>query len=259
MGAGEKPAAWRSTIACVAFVVAMTLVGWLNDSWTVSVYALSLWHYYIYGLAYLFRAVPLPVFKRDAVLMKGVALAAIAPFYLAAGPGILSLLVVGAGLFLNVAAARALGADRTYYGHELAGVPATWVTGFPYNLIPHPMLIGNALAFAGTLLTPGFAADWWPLILLHVALNLATVVKEVRARPIRLARPPAGHWQLLLCDWRTGAALLALGTLAAILAPAGVVPGVALAALAFGAVLFGAYAWQPVPGDRPGPQTEQHA
>ncbi len=249
----ESPVAWRSTLAGVVFVLAVAGIGAVDGRWAVAVYAVSLWHYLIYALAFVFRTVPLAVFKRDAMLMKGAALLAIAPFFLAAGPGLLSLAIVAAGLLLNTTAAAALGADRTYYGHELAGVPATWVTAFPYSLTSHPMLIGNMLAFGGTLLTPGFATEWWPLILLHVALNFATILKEVHVRPIRLERPPPGDWRLRACSLPTAAAILAAGAATGI-AAAGTplaILGTALCAAAYVTVLVGAYAWPPARADRP--------
>ncbi len=50
-------------------------------------------------------------------------------------------------LDVRMAAARALGTDRTYYGHEVAGLPHRRITTFPYSWISHPMLAGNIAAF----------------------------------------------------------------------------------------------------------------
>ncbi len=98
----------------------------------------------------------------------------------------LSLAVIAAGFLLNVSAAKALGADRTYYGFELAGLAPVRVDAFPYSLTAHPMLIGNAVAFAGTLLNETFRRDWWPLAVAHVALNLAVLWMETHVTPRRL-------------------------------------------------------------------------
>ena len=118
------------------------------------------------------------MFRRDAIAMKTVALAAFGVAYAAAPIDGLSLAVIAAGFLLNVSAARALGADRTYYGFELAGLAPVRVDAFPYSLTAHPMLIGNAIAFAGTLLNETFRRDWWPLAVAHVALNLAVLWME---------------------------------------------------------------------------------
>src|SRR3981081_3920066 len=50
----------------------------------LAVYLLSFWHYYLYWLAFAFGAIPFDVFKRDAVAMKTVSVAALAAVYLAA-------------------------------------------------------------------------------------------------------------------------------------------------------------------------------
>lgn len=241
----KAPTGWQSTAASLVYVGTVAGIGWADGSWIVAVYAVSFWHYCTYALAFVFRSVSLPAFKRDAVLMKSAALLAIAPFYLAAGPGVLSLAVVASGFLLNIRAAMVLGSDRTYYGHELAGVPATWVTRFPYSLTSHPMLIGNMLAFAGTLLVPGFAAQWWPLILLHVALNFATILKEVHVKPIALAPPAPGDWWRVLTAWPVAATLLAVGAALAMATQATglTILGTLICALAYGAFLFGRYAW----------------
>ncbi len=97
----------------------------------------------------------------------------------------MSLVVVGLGFGLNLAGARALGADRTYYGYELADLPPQRITAFPYSWISHPMLLGNIAAFGGTLLNADFRARWWPLALGHVALNLGLLLMELALVPQR--------------------------------------------------------------------------
>ena len=69
-----------------------------------------------------------------------------------------SLAVIAGGILLNVRAAAALGVDRTYYGHEVAGLPPRRITAFPYSLTSHPMILGNVAAFGGTLINPEFRA-----------------------------------------------------------------------------------------------------
>jgi protein-S-isoprenylcysteine O-methyltransferase Ste14 len=152
---------------------------------TLAIYSLSFWHYYLYWLAYLFGAVSLGAFKRHAIAMKTVALIALAFVYLAAPPDLLSLTVVASGFLLNVVAARALGSDRTYYGHEVAGLPRRHITAFPYSWISHPMLTGNIAAFGGTMLNPDFRQQWWPLACAHVAMNVGLLIMELAVTPQR--------------------------------------------------------------------------
>jgi hypothetical protein len=80
---------------------------------------------------------------------------------------------------LNLRAAQVLGLDRTYYGHEVAGLPARRIAAFPYSLTSHPMILGNVAAFGGTLINAPFRAEWWPLASLHVVLNIGLLAMEL--------------------------------------------------------------------------------
>jgi hypothetical protein len=151
----------------------------------LAVYALSFWHYLFYWWAYRHGAVQPAKFRRDAILMKSVALIALASVYLAHPWHWGAALAIGVGFTLNLAGARALGYARTYYGWELGEVPPRRVTRFPYSVVPHPMLLGNMLAFGGTLLNPSFREAWWPLAVLHVALNGALIAMETWVTPAR--------------------------------------------------------------------------
>ena len=174
-----------SLTATAAFVVlALWTMGW-NRQWSVAAYLVSFWHYYLYALAYYFGLVSMAVFKRDAVMMKTVALVALAFAYFQEPLDFTSLCVVAAGFLLNVVAAKALGADRTYYGYEVARLPHLRVTSFPYGWIAHPMIVGNIVAFGGTLLNEDFRTRWWPLALMHVAMNLGLLLMETTVVPQR--------------------------------------------------------------------------
>jgi hypothetical protein len=87
-------------------------------------------------------------------------------------------------------AARGRGAFEVLAARGLAAFPdansaaARRITAFPYSRMSHPMIVGNVLAFGGTLLNPEFRAAWWPLAALHVVLNLALLAME-RAGPGR--------------------------------------------------------------------------
>lgn len=218
-----------SLIASIVFLAVLLSLAWLAGSHAMAVYALAFWHYVLYALAYRHGAVPLPVFKRDAVLMKGASLLALGSAYVAGAPDPLSLAVVAAGFLLNALAASVLGSDRTYYGYEVAGLPRLRITRFPYSVIPHPMLVGNMLAYGGLLLDPAFRADWWPLACAHVALNLGLLVMERHVSPLRLAaadqpqarRPAAWPRRLAIGGAGLAAGLVALaGAIAVPLAAA---------------------------------------
>lgn len=236
----------------LVFIAMIVLgIGVIAGRWVVVVYALSFWHYLIYALAFVPRAVPVRVFVHDAVLLKAASLVVFGAVYLTVLPNLLSLLVVAIGLTFNLSAARALGTERTYYGYELEALPGERVTAFPYSVLSHPMLTGNAVAFTGTMLDDTFRAEWWPLAVAHVILNLAMIVMEARARARQLDRPAGFDRWRWATGFPAGAALVTFGALVAGLAASGIVfvLGLVLAAAAYAAVLFSAYAWPERPAE----------
>ena len=171
-------ASW-STLSCVLLVLAILLGAALAKSLPAAVYLLSFWHYGLYWLAFAFGTRDFDVFKRNAIAMKTVSVTALAFVYLSAPLDPVSLAVIGGGVLLNLRAAQVLGLDRTYYGHEVAGLPGRRITAFPYSLTSHPMILGNVAAFGGTLINAPFRADWWPLASLHVVLNIGLLAMEL--------------------------------------------------------------------------------
>ena len=176
-----RAAIWRngSTLACVLLVLSVALGAALERSLPLAIYLLSFGHYVLYWVAFAFGTIAFDVFKRDAIAMKTLSVAALAFVYLRTPIDPASLAVIAGGILLNVRAAQALGLDRTYYGHEAAGLPARRITAFPYSLTSHPMILGNVAAFGGTLINAPFRADWWPLASLHVALNIGLLAMEL--------------------------------------------------------------------------------
>lgn len=174
-----------SSLSAACLIGTVLLTSGLAGQPALAVYGLSFWHYLFYWWAYRHGAVSPARFRRDAMLMKGAALTALASIYFAQGWHWRSALVIAAGFTLNLVAARTLGHARTYYGWELGDPPQPRVTSFPYSVMSHPMLIGNMVAFGGTLLHPGFRQTWWPLAILHVALNGALIVMETSVTPKR--------------------------------------------------------------------------
>jgi len=219
-GFARRNGPWLGGAAFLALVAAAALAA---GDCALAIYAVSFWHYYLYWLAYRYRAAPLAAFKRDAMLAKGASLAALSAAYFAYPIDALSLALVLAGFGLNLAGAAALGTDRTYYGHEVAGLPELRVATFPYSVVAHPMLAGNMLAFGATLLNDGFRAACWPLACAHVALNAGLLIMETRRAPLRPRAAP-----------------LAL-TAAAVAAVAAASAGSAAAALVWAGAL--AYGW----------------
>jgi hypothetical protein len=191
-----------STLLCALLVLSVVLAAALERRLPLAVYLLSYWHYVLYWLAFAFGAIAFDVFKRDAVAMKTVSIAALALIYLREPLDVASLAVIAGGILLNVRAAAALGLDRTYYGQEVAGLPPRRITAFPYSLVSHPMILGNVAAFGGTLINAPFREQWWPLAGLHVVLNIGLLAMEL-AGPRRRSTVRIGGGLVL------GAALLA--------------------------------------------------
>ena len=148
-----------------------------------AVYLLSFWHYALYWRTFAFGTADFDAFKRKAIVLKTISVTALALVYLRFPLDPASLAVIAGGIFLNARAAAVLGVDRTYYGHEVAGLPPQRITAFPYSLTAHPMILGNVAAFGGTLLNAGFREQWWPLASLHVAANIGLLVHEAWPAP----------------------------------------------------------------------------
>jgi hypothetical protein len=239
-----------STLACVLFVLTVVLGAALDRGLPIAVYLLSFWHYYLYWLAFAFGAMPFDLFKRDAVAMKTVSVAALAAVYLAFPLNLASLIVIAGGILLNARAAAVLGIDRTYYGAEVAGLAPRRITEFPYSLVAHPMILGNVAAFGGTLINPEFRQHWWPLAGLHVALNIGLLVMELagpqRRRAVRLGGGLAFAAVFL------GAAFAALGSVQDVTAPVVALLGAATVACAW--ALYRCYA---LPASPPAFQAEK--
>jgi len=197
----------RPSLACWTIVAAVLAGAAVGREPALAIYLVSFVYYGLYWYAFAWGVDSFADFKRDALLLKAVSVAALAFVYLQAPPDLLSLGVIALGILLNARAAQMLGGDRTYYGHELCGLPARRITEFPYSLMSHPMIVGNVMAFGGTLLNPSFRAAWWPLAALHVVLNIGLLAME-RAGPRR--RPAIRLAGLLVL-----AATAAAGTIAA--------------------------------------------
>ncbi len=190
------------------FVLVVLVIANNVDRWALAVYALSFWHYPVYALAFLWRKVPHERFIRDSVMLKGISLATFCLILWVTVPNIPAILVMAVGFTFNMTAARALGSARTYYGYELGGLPPERITSFPYSLswVRHPMLAGNMLAYAGVLLDDSFRQDWWPLAVLHVLLNFASMLTEIYGKEDRTA-----GWTWIIASLVIGTALLFLG------------------------------------------------
>jgi hypothetical protein len=151
---------------------------------TERVYLFSFVHYFLYVFAYTFRTVEPGRFARDASFFQLIALGVLFYQYGRAGLDVPSLVVAALGFGLSGLAFLRLGSDRTYFGAEFGVVPPGPVSGFPYGVIPHPMIVGKLVGFAGLALHAPFRAAWWPLLVGHAACYVLVLCQEIAGRHV---------------------------------------------------------------------------
>merc|ERR1740121_352510 len=141
----------------------------------------SYMHYLMYIATYAQREnVAFGLFKRNVVFYKSLALLQLAYYYLSNfewDP--LSLMLIFVGYGVAAKAAVALGVDRTYFGVELGLYEPKWVTDFPYNCIPHPMILGAVVGLLGIHKMSGMRNAVPYLVPGHVALYLTHMAQEM--------------------------------------------------------------------------------
>lgn len=175
----------RVPLFTVIFAAAVLAVSVVAGRFDLAVYALSFWHYVVYALAYCLRSIDHAAFKRDAVLLKALSMALLIAVLVQTVPTPAAIVVAAAGFGLNLWAATVLGADRTYYGVEVKGMPVELSNAMPFSIIRHPMLMGNIIAYGGLLLDSEFREVWWPLVLLHIVGNFVLLLMEGRNNVVR--------------------------------------------------------------------------
>jgi len=173
-----------------AFVVSMAL-----DSW-VALFALTHFvHYCRYISTYYVRKnANYAIFKRDVLFFKSCALMQFAflivkPLFLKwkageLGAGDVNWVgfgMVAVGYYISIAATAALGIDGTYFGIELGVVKADYqfVKSFPYNVLPHPMILSQVFALMGmhTFAEVGGAYPW--LVPVHCLFYFTHMTQEI--------------------------------------------------------------------------------
>eukprot|EP00622_Pseudochattonella_farcimen_P002338 FR737250.1.p1 GENE.FR737250.1~~FR737250.1.p1 ORF type:complete len:209 (+),score=17.99 FR737250.1:51-677(+) len=127
--------------------------------------------------------------KRDVPLFKTIALTNLAFIYImpyvkkeATGfPDLISLAMIVTGYYISIAATAALGVNGTYFGIELGFVKADYcfVQAFPYNVIPHPMILGQVFGLLGIFKPAHVHMNWPWLIPVHVALYMTHMTQEI--------------------------------------------------------------------------------
>ena len=160
--------AWWIWVMTIGNAFVEEKIGWPNVAYVIGAYMLgplpflvltSFRHYCIYISTFAYRQpmVAHGEFMRDVLFYKTVAMMHLSRRLLPMvdlpkdAPG---LLMVLAGFAITMLATARLGMIRTYFGAELGFVKPQWVEGFPYGVIPHPMIVGQIIAYSTVLY-------WW--------------------------------------------------------------------------------------------------
>eukprot|EP01061_Rhynchopus_euleeides_P037322 TRINITY_DN633_c2_g1_i1.p1 TRINITY_DN633_c2_g1~~TRINITY_DN633_c2_g1_i1.p1 ORF type:complete len:625 (+),score=294.01 TRINITY_DN633_c2_g1_i1:39-1913(+) len=136
-------------------------------------------HYLTYISTFYYRSdVNYGRLLRDCMFWKSIAYAQMLFYYAQCDLNIASVAMACTGQALAASATAAIGMDRTYFGAELDIVGPKWISAFPYNCIPHPMILGAAICLSGLYLNEGFRTAYPLLVPVHVVLYVIHATQE---------------------------------------------------------------------------------
>jgi len=137
-------------------------------------------HYCMYIATYHVRdRINFGMFKRNVIFWKTLALSHLAVNYLRNFQfDAISLAMIVLGYGLSTSAVVALGVDQTYFGVELGEVKPNFVDCFPYNSIPHPMIIGSMVGLLGIHKMESFRAALPYAIPMHCTMYFIHMLQE---------------------------------------------------------------------------------
>eukprot|EP00471_Norrisiella_sphaerica_P002001 CAMPEP_0184482826 /NCGR_PEP_ID=MMETSP0113_2-20130426/4420_1 /TAXON_ID=91329 /ORGANISM="Norrisiella sphaerica, Strain BC52" /LENGTH=584 /DNA_ID=CAMNT_0026862819 /DNA_START=139 /DNA_END=1893 /DNA_ORIENTATION=- len=143
--------------------------------------ATSFYHYIIYlGTFYNRRDIAFGTFKRDAVFYKTIAVSTLAYYYIKHFEvDVISIILLAVGYTIAISATKALGIDKTYFGSELGHCKPEYISAFPYNCIPHPMIVGACIGLLGFHKLAGLRHEMPYLVPTHIILYLLHMTQEI--------------------------------------------------------------------------------
>ena len=160
-GLYENAMAWWIWVTTWTNALLEENIGWPNVTYLLATYLMgstpfliltSFRHYLVYMATFAYRQPPVAhgFLMRDAKLYKTVALMHMSKrlLPLVTLGDIPTLMGAAIGFGITILATMQLGFERTYFGSELGFVKPEWISGFPYNTIPHPMIVGQLVAWA---------------------------------------------------------------------------------------------------------------
>jgi len=139
----------------------------------------------VYMATFAYRQPPVAhgFLMRDAKLYKTVALMHMSKrlLPLVTLHDIPTIIAAMVGFGITILATMQLGFERTYFGSELGFVKPEWISGFPYNTIPHPMIVGQLVAWGS--IAYGFqdrlTTETAALIAGHMGLYTLHMIQEM--------------------------------------------------------------------------------
>ncbi len=168
----------------ITYVIILTAIAILFKNNTIFLAGTSFIHYFIYIATYYYRQnISYGTFVRNAVFFKSISMLQLVFWYFYFFEfNFLSLLSVSISIFgfsIAVLAYNSLGHVRSYFGVELGKISSERINSFPYNVIPHPMIIGNIISLLGLYLLEPFrvALSW--LVPAHIAFYTIHLIQEI--------------------------------------------------------------------------------
>lgn len=191
----ESAVAWWIWVTTWTNAMFEEYFGWSNLVYILACYALgplpfliltSFRHYSVYITTFAYRKPPVAhgYLMRDCKLYKTIALMHLSKRLLPLVsvpddlPGV-AMATIGFGI--TILATIQLGMVRTYFGSELGFVKPEWINGFPYNTIPHPMIVGQLIAYSSILFwfREKMAVETMALIGCHMTCYVIHMVQEM--------------------------------------------------------------------------------
>ena len=161
----ERSVAWWIWLTTWCNAMWELHVGWSNLVYILVSYSLgptpfliltSFRHYAVYMSTFAYRDPPVAhgYLMRDCKLYKTIALLHLAKRllpYIQIPQDLPGVALAATGFSITILATMQLGMSRTYFGTELGFEKPEWQSGFPYNALPHPMIVGQLFAYSSIL------------------------------------------------------------------------------------------------------------
>lgn len=166
----------------IIYSLFITGISYIFNNWNIFIYATSFIHYFIYIGTYYYREnILYGQFKRDCIFYKSLSMINLISIYynsIMNNIDIKLFIIIISGFFISISASYKLGKDATYFGSELKQIENKKIVSFPYNIIPHPMIIGQIISFIGLMFLSNNKHSSY-IISLHISLYMIHLIQEI--------------------------------------------------------------------------------